>query len=158
MLDSTPQKTVTIKLDGKDISVPEGATIWEAAQAQGTLIPHLCHKPEPGYRSDGNCRACMVEIEGERVLAASCIRPVQDGMVVTVSSHEGDPISVELPDTVVMEVVEADAVVKGQTASSSYKPAILENGERVMVPPHIESGTRIVVRPEDASYVERAKN
>ena len=83
---------------------------------------------------------------------------LQDGMVVTMSSHEGDPISVELPDTVVMEVVEADAVVKGQTASSSYKPAILENGERVMVPPHIESGTRIVVRPEDASYVERAKN
>ena len=87
MLDSTPQKTVTIKLDGKDISVPEGATIWEAAQAQGTLIPHLCHKPEPGYRSDGNCRACMVEIEGERVLAASCIRPVQDGMVVNTASR-----------------------------------------------------------------------
>jgi elongation factor P len=83
---------------------------------------------------------------------------LQDGMIVTMSSHEGDPISVELPDTVVMEVVEADAVVRGQTASSSYKPAVLENGERVMVPPHIETGTRIVVRPEDASYVERAKN
>ena len=83
---------------------------------------------------------------------------LQDGMIVTMSSHEGDPISVELPDTVVMEVVEADAVVKGQTASSSYKPAVLENGERVMVPPHIETGTRIVVRPEDASYVERAKS
>ena len=55
-----------------------------------------------------------------------------------------------------MEVIEADAVVKGQTASSSYKPAVLENGERVMVPPHIETGTRIV-RPEDASYVERKK-
>ena len=83
---------------------------------------------------------------------------LQDGMIVTMSSHEGDPISVELPDTVVMEVVEADAVVKGQTASSSYKPAVLENGERVMVPPHIETGTRIVVRPEDASYVELAKS
>jgi elongation factor P len=56
-----------------------------------------------------------------------------------------------------MEVVEADAVVKGQTASSSYKPAVLKNGVRVMVPPHIETGTRIVVRPEDNSYVERAK-
>ena len=82
---------------------------------------------------------------------------LQDGMTVTMSSHEGEPISVELPDTVVMEVVEADAVVKGQTASSSYKPAVLENGIRVMVPPHIETGTRIVVRPEDNSYVERAK-
>jgi len=82
---------------------------------------------------------------------------LQDGMVINMSSYEGDPISIDLPDTVVMEVVEADAVVKGQTASSSYKPAILENGVRVMVPPHIETGTRIVVRPEDASYVERAK-
>ena len=83
---------------------------------------------------------------------------LQDGMVINMSSYEGDPISIDLPDTVVMEVVEADAVVKGQTASSSYKPAIVENGIRVMVPPHIETGTRIVVRPEDASYVERAKN
>ncbi|PDH55754.1 MAG: elongation factor P [SAR116 cluster bacterium MED-G06] len=83
---------------------------------------------------------------------------LQDSMVVTVSSHEGDPISVQLPDKVVMEIVEADAVVKGQTASSSYKPAVLENGVRVLVPPHIEAGTRIVVRPEDSTYVERAKD
>ena len=79
-------------------------------------------------------------------------------MTVTVASHEGEPISIDLPDTVVMEVSEADAVVKGQTASSSYKPAVLENGVRVLVPPHIEAGTRIVVRPEDATYVERAKD
>jgi elongation factor P len=83
---------------------------------------------------------------------------LQDGMVVTMQSYEGEPISVELPDTVVMEVVEADAVVKGQTASSSYKPAKLENGERVMVPPHIAVGTRIVVNTADGSYVERAKD
>ena len=81
------KRTVTFKLDGTDISVLEGTTIWEAAHGQGTVIPHLCHKPEPGYRSDGNCRACMVEIEGERVLAASCIRPVQDGMVVHSASE-----------------------------------------------------------------------
>ena len=83
---------------------------------------------------------------------------LQDGMPVTVASHEGEPISIDLPDTVVMEVTEADAVVKGQTASSSYKPAMLENGVRVLVPPHIEAGTRIVVRPEDSTYVERAKD
>ena len=83
---------------------------------------------------------------------------LQDSMVVTVSSHEGDPISVQLPDKVVMEIVEADAVVKGQTASSSYKPAVLENGVRVLLPPHIEAGTRIVVRPENSTYVERAKD
>ena len=78
--------------------------------------------------------------------------------ILVEQSSEHFHAHVELPDTVVMEVIEADAVVKGQTASSSYKPAVLENGERVMVPPHIETGTRIVVRPEDASYVERAKN
>lgn len=83
---------------------------------------------------------------------------LQEGMTVTIETYEGEPLSVTLPDTVVMEIVEADPVVKGQTASSSYKPAVLENGVRVMVPPHIESGTRIVVKTEDSSYVERAKD
>lgn len=82
---------------------------------------------------------------------------LQDGMTVTVQSYEGSPLGVELPDSVVMEVVEADAVVKGQTASSSYKPAMLENGERIMVPPHIEAGARVVVATADGSYMERAK-
>ncbi len=83
---------------------------------------------------------------------------LQDGMEVTVETYEGEALSVVLPETVVMEVVEADAVVKGQTASSSYKPGILENGARIMVPPHIEAGTRVVVKPADGTYVERAKD
>ncbi len=83
---------------------------------------------------------------------------LQDGMVVTIESYEGDPISVLLPDSVVMEVVEADPVVKGQTASSSYKPGSLENGVRIMVPPHIEAGTRVVVNTADGTYMERAKD
>jgi len=83
---------------------------------------------------------------------------LQDGMTITVVLYEGDPISVELPETVALEIVEADAVVKGQTAASSNKPAILENGVRVMVPPFIESGMRIVVRTADHTYVERAKD
>lgn len=82
---------------------------------------------------------------------------LQDGMMVTVMSYEGEPISVALPETVVMEVIEADAVVKGQTASSSYKPAVLENSQRVMVPPHIGAGTKIVVNTADGTYSERAK-
>ena len=82
---------------------------------------------------------------------------LQDGMVVSIESFEGEAIGISLPDTVIMEIVEADAVVKGQTASSSYKPAMLENGVRVMVPPYIESGTRIVVNTQDFSFVERAK-
>jgi elongation factor P len=83
---------------------------------------------------------------------------LQESMVVTIQSYEGAPISVSLPQTVSMKVVEAEPVVKGQTASSSYKPARLENGVRVLVPPHIEVGTRIVVNTDDASYVERAKD
>lgn len=82
---------------------------------------------------------------------------LQEGMEVSIESFEGSPISVILPDTVILEIVEADAVVKGQTASSSYKPAVLENGARVMVPPHVTAGTRIVVNTADRSYVERAK-
>ena len=67
------------------------------------------------------------------------------------------PITVTLPDTVTLEVVSSDAVVKNQTASSSYKPATLENGVRVMVPPFVETGDKIIVRTDDATYVERAK-
>ena len=83
---------------------------------------------------------------------------LQDGMTVTIESFEEEPISVMLPDTVVMEIVGADPVVKGQTASSSYKPAKLENGSKIMVPPHIETGTRVVVFTADGSYSERAKD
>lgn len=83
---------------------------------------------------------------------------LQESMIVIVESHEDDPIGVQLPDHVTLEVTEADAVVKGQTASSSYKPAMLENGVKTLVPPHIEAGTRIVVNTADATYVERAKD
>jgi elongation factor P len=81
---------------------------------------------------------------------------LQDGMDVTLDMYEERPISVELPNQIEATIVEADAVVKGQTASSSYKPAILDNGVRVMVPPHISSGTRIVVDPYTQEYVKRA--
>jgi elongation factor P len=81
---------------------------------------------------------------------------LQDGMDVVMELWEERPISVQLPDTIEAEVVEADAVVKGQTASSSYKPARLDNGVRVMVPPHISAGTRIIVDVYAREYVKRA--
>ena len=83
---------------------------------------------------------------------------LQENMAVNISLHEGVPIAVELPQRVSFEVTEADPVVKGQTASSSFKPAILSNGLRVMVPPHIQAGTRVVIMTDDGSYVERAKD
>ena len=82
---------------------------------------------------------------------------LQDNMTVELDLVEGDPVGIHLPPTVVLEVVEADPVVKGQTAASSYKPAMLSNGVRTSVPPFVETGEKIVVRTEDASYVERFK-
>jgi elongation factor P len=82
---------------------------------------------------------------------------LQDGMKVNVESHEGRPISVTLPDQVTLKVVEADPVVKGQTAASSYKPAKLENGVRILVPPFVEAGERVVVDTNESTYVRRAE-
>ena len=82
---------------------------------------------------------------------------LQDGMDVVLELYDERPISVQLPDTVEALIVEADAVVKGQTASSSYKPALLENGVRIMVPPHVAAGTRIVVDVYEQTYVKRAE-
>ena len=95
---------------------------------------------------------------GDDLIDEGQARYLQDGMTVTIESHDGTPIGVMLPEKIMLSVTEADAVVKGQTQSSSYKPAVLENGVRVMVPPYIESGTRIVVNTSDDTYVERAKD
>jgi elongation factor P len=80
-----------------------------------------------------------------------------ENMEVSMSLHNGVPISLELPPRVVLQVVETEPVVRGQTASSSFKPAVLSNGVRTMVPPHITAGTRVVVQTEDGAYLERAK-
>jgi formate dehydrogenase major subunit len=80
-------RTITFELDGRQVEARNGETIWQVAKRLGTDIPHLCHAPEPGYRPDGNCRACMVEIEGERVLAASCMRKPAVGMKVKTASE-----------------------------------------------------------------------
>ncbi len=85
------------------------------------------------------------------------VRFLQENMNVEIELYEGEPIGVTLPETVVLTIAEADAVVKGQTASSSYKPAVLENGVRVMVPPHIGAGIKIVVDTASAEYKERFK-
>jgi formate dehydrogenase major subunit len=79
-------KIVKFTLDGREVEARAGESIWQVAKREGVEIPHLCYSPEPGYRADGNCRACMVEIEGERVLAASCIRKAAEGMKVKTAS------------------------------------------------------------------------
>ena len=79
-------------------------------------------------------------------------------MTVKLSMHDTNPVSIALPQRVTLEVVDTEPVTKGQTASSSYKPAVLSNGVRTTVPPHITVGTRVVVMTEDGSYAERAKD
>jgi len=81
---------------------------------------------------------------------------LQDGMTVTVESYEGKPLGVSLPDQVTLAVAEADPVVRGQTASASYKPAVLENGVRLMVPPFVTAGERVIVDTNEVTYIRRA--
>ncbi len=78
----TETKPKTFFIDEREIDIREGESIFRAARRLDIKLPHLCYTPKPGYRSDGNCRVCMVEIEGERVLAASCIRTPTPGMKV----------------------------------------------------------------------------
>jgi formate dehydrogenase major subunit len=88
-------ETFTLTLDGAEVSALPGETLWQVARRIGETIPHLCFKDAPGYRSDGNCRACMVEVEGERVLAASCLREAAPGMVVKSATSERARVSRE---------------------------------------------------------------
>lgn len=98
----------------------------------------------------------QITVDGE--LIGDPARFLTEGMQVEIEFYEETPLGVMLPETVTLRIEHADPVVKGQTASSSYKPAVLENGVRIMVPPHVESGTRVVIKTEDASYVEKLKD
>ncbi|MBC8339314.1 MAG: elongation factor P [Rhodospirillales bacterium] len=152
-----------LQVELKDIRT--GTKLNERFRAAETVErAHLEQKDHQFLFADGDMLTFMdTETYDQITLGADMVGEdqvpfLQDGMTVKIESHEGSPIGVQLPDTVTLEVTEADAVVKGQTASSSYKPAVLENGVRCLVPPHIEAGTRIVINTADGSYVERAKD
>ena len=97
------------------------------------------------------------QIHIKKEFIGEAIKFLQDGMEVMVEIYENQPITIDLPEQVTLKINETEPVVKGQTSAGSYKPAILENGVRVMVPPFINSGDRIVVSTADSSYIERAK-
>ena len=109
------QDIISFTLDGEKATAKAGETIWEVAKRMGETIPHLCYKPEPGYRADGNCRACMVEIEGERVLAASCLRSPSEGMVVTSASSDRAQSSRKM----VMELLATDQPAREESPDKS---------------------------------------
>ncbi len=100
---------ITFELDGKSVTAAPGETIWQVADRMGTEIPHLCYKPADSYRADGNCRACMVEIEGERTLAASCIRQPAEGMKVKIASERA-----KASRRMVMELLVTDQPAKAE--------------------------------------------
>ena len=97
------------------------------------------------------------QIEVDRIMVGEQGRFLQDGMMLTVESYEGEALKVALPEHATFEVTDTEPVVKGQTAAASYKPAVLENGVRVMVPPFIEVGTRVVITTVDGNYAKRGE-
>ena len=109
-------QTITFELDGAHVEARTGETIWQVAKRLGTDIPHLCYAPEPGYRPDGNCRACMVEIEGERVLAASCMRKPAVGMKVKSASERAAKAQ-----KMVMELLVADQPARATSHDPTSK-------------------------------------
>jgi elongation factor P len=151
-----------LQVELKDIR--DGTKLNERFRSSETVERvRLDQRPYQYLFSDGEMHTFMDNESYEQIsihedLIGEPVDFLQEGMNVNIESYEGSPISVTLPDTATLTVVEADPVVKGQTASSSYKPGLLDNGRRVMVPPHIEAGTRIVVNSADGSYVERAKD
>lgn len=145
-------------------AILEGTKLHERFRSSESLERVFLEECEAQYLyTDGDNLVLMDQNTYEQVylptdLLGERVAFLQDNMMVKLSLHEGKPISVSLPTTVVMEIAESEPVIKGQTATSSFKPATLTNGVRIMVPPHIDTGMRVVVNTEDASYVERAKD
>ncbi|MCZ6575238.1 MAG: formate dehydrogenase subunit alpha [Gammaproteobacteria bacterium] len=136
--------TVRFTLDGLEVEAQPGETLWQVAHRLGTTIPHLCYAHKPGYRADGNCRTCMVEIEGERVLAASCIRTATAGMKVTT-----DNARARSARNGVMELLLADQPPRER--AHEHDSQLWQWAERMAV-----SGSRFPTRdplPPDASHV-----
>ncbi len=128
---------IRFTLDGKEVSAAPDETIWQVARREGKVIPHLCHRDAPGYRADGNCRACMVEIEGERVLAASCIRKPAEGMVVRSESTRAQKAR-----QVVFEMLLADQPEAAHDRSAHFAAMARQAGVDSSRFPPIES-TRV---------------
>lgn len=105
------QETFTLMLDGAAVTAYPGDTLWQVAKRAGETIPHLCFKDAEGYRADGNCRACMVEVEGERALVASCLREAKPGMVVHSATSERSRVAREG----VLEMLAVDQPPREQT-------------------------------------------
>ncbi|HEY3145552.1 MAG TPA: molybdopterin-dependent oxidoreductase, partial [Dongiaceae bacterium] len=146
---------IKFMLDGREVTAEAGETIWQVADRLGNEIPHLCWQPYPGYRADGNCRACMVEIKGERVLAASCIRKPAAGMEVTTNNERA-----KTARKMVMEMLVADQPKKEEARdpqSEFWRWADAMNVQTSRFPTRGKAGTNGVPTP-DLSHTAMAVN
>ncbi len=135
MADGQNMSGITFTLDGREVVAQAGESIWDVAKREGTLIPHLCHKDVPNLRSDGNCRACVVEIEGERTLAASCIREPSEGMVVTTDNARATKAR-----KMVVELLVADQPEERHDANAHFWDMADLNGVTQSRFPKLEEG------------------
>ena len=144
-------------------SVVDGIKLNERFRANETLErAHIEEIPHQFLFAEGDTLTFMNTQDYEQVtipkkLLGKQFDFLQESMEVGICFYDSDPVEVHLPKTVVLTIAEADPVVKGQTATASFKPAVLENGHKTMVPPHIAPGTRVIINTEDGSYVARAK-
>lgn len=150
-----------VQVEAKDVSSGNKKD-FRFASTEAVEVVRIDAVPHQYLFADGDHITFMnnenyEQIIVERDLVGEPAQFLQDGMNVEIAMHEGKPLSVSLPESVIMEIVEAEPVVKGQTASGGFKPAKLSNGARVMVPQYVTSGEKVVVKTEDGSFVERAK-
>ena len=152
MTDSNKTDMVTFTLDGQTVSARLDESLWDIAKREGTLIPHLCHKDSLGYRADGNCRACMVEIEGERTLAASCIRTPSEGMVVNTQTERASSAR-----RLVVEMLMADQPARSEAHDQSshfWDMAAMQNISVSRFPPMEKAKLPLL----DASHLAMSVN
>ena len=131
-------------LDGKVVSARAGETIWQVAKREGTDIPHLCWLPEPGYAADGNCRACMVEVEGERTLAASCIRKPTPNMVVKTATDRAVKAR-----RMVMELLLADQPPREDSSLGPHRTTRVLRAGRVHLASHHRPNCQLQVQSRE---------
>src|SRR5580700_3414693 len=132
------EKRITFTLDGKEVEAGAEETIFRAARRYGVKLPHLCYTPKPGYRPDGNCRVCMVEIEGERTLAASCIRKPTAGMKVKTQTDRA-----KTARRMILELLATDQPprdVAHDPDSEFWKTALRQNVEESRFPRRADLG------------------
>jgi elongation factor P len=154
----TPVSQIEMRRISDGVKISERYKTTDAVE-KATIEDHnfnYLYEDADGFHFMNTENYDQIQVPKDIIGAAS--HYLQENMTVKLSLHEMVPVSIQMPQRATLEVVETEPVTKGQTASSSYKPAILSNGVRTTVPPHIGTGTRIVVMTEDGSYVERAKD